>query len=210
LKKLEAVALILVLGTGIYTWVPAQASSKGNEHTPVTLCHWVPAHGGSYVTITVDDDGARGNKNLKGHSFHGKDIIPAPAEGCPAVNPKPNVPTLTPTATAGVNTPTTTPTSVGKTPTATPVKTQVASPTPTIRVEVPVTPTRVVDSPGTAVFMPTRIAETPIRLPNTGSGKQVEQDNSFVLFIFAGLISSFVLVVVAWLVYLQIKYPHRD
>ena len=57
--------------------------NNGEGHTPVTLCHWRPAHGGSYIVITVDDDGADGNVNMKGHAGHEKDIIPAPASGCP-------------------------------------------------------------------------------------------------------------------------------
>src|SRR2546421_5007789 len=31
-------------------------ANGGVGHTPVTICHWVPAHGGSYITITIDDD----------------------------------------------------------------------------------------------------------------------------------------------------------
>src|SRR5438552_10272748 len=53
-------------------------ANHGVGHTPITICHWVPAHGGSYVTITIDDDG------LHGHGGHDNDIIPAPPEGCPA------------------------------------------------------------------------------------------------------------------------------
>src|SRR5207237_9112600 len=53
-------------------------ANHGVGHTPITICHWVPAHGGSYVTITIDDDG------LHGHGGHDNDIIPAPAEGCPS------------------------------------------------------------------------------------------------------------------------------
>jgi hypothetical protein len=59
------------------------AAKNGEGHTPVTLCHWVPAHGGSFIVITVDDDGSSGNKNLRGHAHHENDIIPAPDEGCP-------------------------------------------------------------------------------------------------------------------------------
>ncbi|MBI5283904.1 MAG: hypothetical protein HY874_02315, partial [Chloroflexi bacterium] len=47
-------------------------------HDPVAICHWVPAHGGSYMEITVDDDGS-----FQGHADHPNDIIPAPATGCP-------------------------------------------------------------------------------------------------------------------------------
>jgi hypothetical protein len=62
----------------------AQADpGQGEGHTPVVVCHWVPAHGGSFVVITVDDDGAKGNKNLEAHAGHENDII-APEDGvCP-------------------------------------------------------------------------------------------------------------------------------
>src|SRR4051812_4647470 len=75
-------------GAGIALVVASITNATGGDkpsqaHTPVTLCHWVPAHGGSYLTITVDDDGSSGNVNLQGHEGHDKDIIPAPAGGCP-------------------------------------------------------------------------------------------------------------------------------
>jgi hypothetical protein len=70
------------IALGLATGATAVVASNGEGHTPVTLCHWVPAHGGSYIVITVDDDGANGNKNLKAHEGHDHDIIPANGEGC--------------------------------------------------------------------------------------------------------------------------------
>ena len=59
----------------------AAAPDAGGGHTPITLCHFVPAHGGSFVVITVDDDAATGNKNGEGHMGHADDIIPANPDG---------------------------------------------------------------------------------------------------------------------------------
>lgn len=70
----------------------AAGQGQGGGHTPVTLCHWVPAHGGSYILITPDDDGSSGNANLQAHMGHENDIIPAPAGTCPsntATTPRP-------------------------------------------------------------------------------------------------------------------------
>src|SRR5205814_7056114 len=53
-------------------------ANGGVGHTPITICHWVPAHGGSFITITIDDDGLHGHGRQ-----HENDIIPAPASGCP-------------------------------------------------------------------------------------------------------------------------------
>jgi len=56
---------------------------QGEGHTPTVVCHWVPAHDGSYVVIVVDDDGADGNNNLQAHAGHENDVI-APEDGvCP-------------------------------------------------------------------------------------------------------------------------------
>jgi len=68
------------------------ANGNGEGHTPVVVCHWVPAapagahlisgpDGGSYVVITVDDDGANGNKNLRAHAHHEHDIFDDPTCG---------------------------------------------------------------------------------------------------------------------------------
>lgn len=94
--------------------------NHGNGHTPVTLCHWAGnEQHGKYVLITVDDDGSSGNKNLQGHAGHDRDIIPAPAGGCPKEE---EVPTETPCPTETprpANTPTRTSTPNSPTPTAT-------------------------------------------------------------------------------------------
>ncbi len=75
-------ALTAVLFAGVAGSSAAAAAPKGDTgHTPVTLCHWVPAHGGSYIVITVDDDGSSGNKNLRGHAHHENDIIPVGDDG---------------------------------------------------------------------------------------------------------------------------------
>jgi LPXTG-motif cell wall-anchored protein len=47
---------------------PASAGSHERSHR-VVVCHWVPAHGGSYVGIEVDEDG------LNGHDRHDKDVV---------------------------------------------------------------------------------------------------------------------------------------
>jgi hypothetical protein len=51
-------------------------------HTPVVVCHWVPAHDGTFVVITVDDDGADGNKNLEAHAGHENDVINPTSGSC--------------------------------------------------------------------------------------------------------------------------------
>ena len=85
--------------------------NRGDGHTPVTICHLTG--NGKFVVITVDDDGA-----FHGHTYHGGDIIPAPAAGCPGGEPvstETAVATETPPAGATV-----TPTSAsGETATAT-------------------------------------------------------------------------------------------
>jgi len=72
--------LAAVAGAGIALGVAA-GPAAAESHTPVTLCHYVPAHGGSYIVITVDDDASTGNKNGKGHMGHADDIIPANPDG---------------------------------------------------------------------------------------------------------------------------------
>lgn len=82
--KRARILLPLVAGLGLIAGITATAvTGEGEGHTPVTLCHWVPAHDGSTILITVDDDGSSGNKNLEAHLGHENDIIPAPEEGCP-------------------------------------------------------------------------------------------------------------------------------
>ena len=74
------VALVAAAGLGVNG---ALAEGGGEGHTPVVVCHWVPAHGGSFVVITVDDDGADGNKNLQAHASHENDVINPPDGVCP-------------------------------------------------------------------------------------------------------------------------------
>ena len=79
--RLSIAAVAIIAGVGGVVSASAAAPGAGGGHTPITLCHYVPAHGGSYVVITVDDDAATGNKNLQGHMGHGDDIIPANPDG---------------------------------------------------------------------------------------------------------------------------------
>lgn len=60
----------------------AEDVGVGEGHTPVLVCHWVPAHDGSFVFITVDDDGADGNTNLEAHYGHVNDVINPPDGVC--------------------------------------------------------------------------------------------------------------------------------
>jgi hypothetical protein len=84
LKKL-AIGLIALSGIiGSVGGTAALAAGKSEGHTPVVVCHWVPAHGGSYVRIVVDDDGADGNKNLRAHASHENDIIAPDGGECPS------------------------------------------------------------------------------------------------------------------------------
>ena len=95
MKKLAAGigALGVVLG-GVLGGL--SIANAGEGHTPVVVCHWVPAapagnhtipgpEGGSYVVIVVDDDGADGNGNglrdPMAHAHHEHDII-GQAEDC--------------------------------------------------------------------------------------------------------------------------------
>ena len=103
------------------------AQANGGGHSPITICHWVPAHGGSFVVITIDENG------LHGHGGHDNDIIPMPAGGCPSGEEE--AATTTPQATGtqeatNTATPTATATSAGGGATATFTATE-TSPTPT-------------------------------------------------------------------------------
>lgn len=73
--RLLIAAAAVTAGFGAAVTASAAAPDNGGGHTPITLCHYVPAHGGSYIVITVDDDAATGNKNGQGHMGHGDDII---------------------------------------------------------------------------------------------------------------------------------------
>ena len=79
--RIFAVAAAVTLGLSAAASATAAGHGNGEGHTPVTICHWVPAHGGSFIVITVDDDGASGNKNLQAHMGHENDIIPANPDG---------------------------------------------------------------------------------------------------------------------------------
>ncbi|MEX2158340.1 MAG: hypothetical protein WEB04_02970 [Dehalococcoidia bacterium] len=70
-------------------------AGQGEGHTPVVVCHWVPAapagahsiagpEDGSYLVIVVDDDAANGNKNLRAHAHHEHDIIAPEGGACGA------------------------------------------------------------------------------------------------------------------------------
>ena len=80
---LGAAALALTLGGSIGAH-STLAAGQGEGHTPVVVCHWVPAHSGSYIRIVVDDDGADGNKNLQAHAGHENDVINPDGGECPS------------------------------------------------------------------------------------------------------------------------------
>jgi hypothetical protein len=85
LRRIISVMVVVSLAAAAtlgVTGVRAQ-SGHGEGHTPVVVCHWVPAHGGTYITIVVDDDGANGNKNLQAHAGHENDIIAPDGGVCP-------------------------------------------------------------------------------------------------------------------------------
>jgi hypothetical protein len=126
-------------------------NGNGEGHTPVTLCHWVPAHGGSYITITVDDDGSSGNANLQGHAGHANDIIPAPAWGCEA----------TPTAEATMPPPTGT--AAPSTATVAPMTpTMAASETPVATATATATTTGASETPTATGTVPATVTEVPV------------------------------------------------
>ena len=77
--------LPIVSGLGVFLGainlnsnVIASNPPNGGGHTPVKICHATGSKTNPFVEITVDDDGA-----YDGHTFHGDDIIPAAAGGCP-------------------------------------------------------------------------------------------------------------------------------
>lgn len=87
-KKLALAALTLTLLAGGGFGASAALAGPGQGHTPVVVCHWVPAApagahqiagldgiGGSYVVITVDDDGSTGNNSLEAHLGHDNDLF---------------------------------------------------------------------------------------------------------------------------------------
>ena len=153
------VAIGAILGAFAPILVAFANGDNDNGHTPVTLCHWVPAHGGSFITITVDDDGSDGNSQLQAHLAHENDIIPAPEGGCDSRD----APTVTPTPTPvgeATSTPTNTPfTNIGD-----PV---FVPPTPCVEDEV-------YDGVTGECIHIDRIADAsdtePVKLPSTGIG----------------------------------------
>jgi hypothetical protein len=84
LKRIVSVMVVIALAAAAALGVTGARADpgQGEGHTPVVVCHWVPAHGGSFVVITVDDDGADGNKNLEAHAGHVNDIINPPDGVC--------------------------------------------------------------------------------------------------------------------------------
>lgn len=78
------IAMAAVWGTATFT------GAQGEGHTPVVVCHWVPAHDGSFITIVVDDDGADGNKNVQAHAGHVNDVINPLGGVCPTAGGDPD------------------------------------------------------------------------------------------------------------------------
>ena len=162
------VAIGAILGAFAPILVAFANGDNDNGHTPVTICHWVPAHGGSFITITVDDDGSDGNSQLQAHLAHENDIIPAPEGGCDSGD----APTVTPTPLATPFDPTFTPTEPSEaTPTNTPF-TDIGDPvfaTPISCVE-----DEVYDGVTGECIHIDRIADAsdtePLKLPSTGIG----------------------------------------
>ena len=170
------VAIGAILGAFAPIIVAFASGDNDNGHTPVTLCHWVPAHGGSFITITVDDDGSDGNSQLQAHLAHENDIIPAPEGGCdsgdaPTVTPTPDP---TPTFEFGA-----TPTLVSEatsTPTNTPF-TDIGD--PVFATPIPCVEDEVYDGATGECIHIDRIADAsdtddtePIKLPSTGIGAE--------------------------------------
>lgn len=75
MKSVIAGAAALVLTASAVVGATPALAGPGEGHTPTVVCHWVPAHGGSYIEIVVDDDAANGNRNLRAHAHHENDII---------------------------------------------------------------------------------------------------------------------------------------
>ena len=204
----------IVLGLASVAFVLPVFGSGDNGHTPVTLCHWVPAHGGSFITITVDDDGSPGNDPLEAHLAHENDIIPAPEEGCPETpteTPTPtdtDTPTPTETETAlPTNTDTPEPTSTN-TPTPTETTTLTDTPTSTPRATVEITPgltptPTVGFTPGTTPCVEDEVLDAvtgecihidrisptlPAELPSTGVSLEQRIGWAYFSFAFGGLL----------------------
>jgi hypothetical protein len=80
-----SLAAASILG-GVFGGVAAVFAGQGEGHTPRVVCHWVPAHGGSFIRIVVDDDGADGNKALAAHLHHEHDVIDPVGGVCPSLD----------------------------------------------------------------------------------------------------------------------------
>lgn len=63
-------------GTPEVTTTP-EATAQGNNDGKITICHATGSKKNPYVMITISVNG------LNGHDKHPRDIIPAPAGGCP-------------------------------------------------------------------------------------------------------------------------------
>jgi hypothetical protein len=63
-------------GTPVVTATPA-ATMQGNNEGKITICHATGSKKNPFVMITISVNG------LNGHDKHPRDIIPAPAGGCP-------------------------------------------------------------------------------------------------------------------------------
>ena len=163
MRHLAVLVIAVAALLGAFSPIIIAYSAGDNGHTQVTLCHWVPAHGGSFITITVDDDGSSGNGPLQAHLAHENDIIPAPDGGCDQQIPATttNTPTLTPTHDVPNATPTNTPlTDIGD-----PV---FVTPSPCAKDEVHDEQTGECIHIDRILLVPTETA--PITLPSTGIG----------------------------------------
>ena len=186
-------ASLLMVGTSLLlpSLVATAADGRGQTDHKVVVCHFVPAHGGTYIRTVVDVNG------IHGHGKHDKDVIGA-LGAVDLVCPGPTVseipsdsgsPTTshsttgTPTATGtptGTGTPTDTPTdSVTTTPTDTPTDTPTETPTSTE----PATSVPSTSSPSTT---PASEPGEPGGLPDTG-GDPVLPGVLGLLFVVVGI-----------------------
>lgn len=78
---LDTIATVAILG-GMFGAAAGTVFSV-DQHIATVVCHWTPAHGGWYVDIVVDDDGADGNANLEAHAGHENDVINPEGGVCP-------------------------------------------------------------------------------------------------------------------------------
>lgn len=153
---LSALVAVAALALGAATVAQAGGHSdngnNGSAHDKVTLCHWVPAHGGSYIMITVNVRGANGNPNDEGHASHPNDIIPAPATGCPS--------THTPVATPTQKVPTATVEAATETPMPTDTPVESSTSTPVVNTATPTGSATSVASTATPTGSATSVTNT--------------------------------------------------